>query len=158
MAHDQRQAWHRHADPSVDAAAATSAAAATRKPAGWWRQRREPRTARPELIHEYSQPVVGPDEAPHAARIYGVQRQDGTWVGWLAFTDLSSGITLRTERETTQPNRTCLEYWTSGLEPLYLEGALARARRRGGLSRSSTAWSDAAGGWAEGTTAGRPPG
>ena len=35
---------------------------------------------------------------------------------------------LRTGRETTQPDRRALEYWASGLEPLYFEGAFERAR------------------------------
>jgi hypothetical protein len=30
--------------------------------------------------------------------------------------------------ETTQPDRAALEYWASGIEPIYLDGALARAR------------------------------
>jgi hypothetical protein len=34
---------------------------------------------------------------------------------------------LRTERETTQPDKAVLEYWATGLEPIYFEGALARA-------------------------------
>jgi hypothetical protein len=37
---------------------------------------------------------------------------------------------LRTDRETSQPNRISTEYWVSGLEPIYLEGALARAQGR----------------------------
>ena len=35
----------------------------------------------------------------------------------------------RTGRETTQPNLADLEYWASGLTPVYLEGALSRAGR-----------------------------
>jgi hypothetical protein len=38
--------------------------------------------------------------------------------------------TLRTEQETSQPNRVAVEYWASGLEPIYLEGAFARAQVR----------------------------
>ena len=34
---------------------------------------------------------------------------------------------LRTGQETSQPNRDALAYWASGLEDVYLEGALARA-------------------------------
>jgi hypothetical protein len=34
---------------------------------------------------------------------------------------------VRTARETTQPNRTDLLYWASGLTAVYLEGALTRA-------------------------------
>ncbi len=42
-------------------------------------------------------------------------------------TDSSHPI-LTTDRETSQPNRKALEYWADGLEPIYLEGALARAQ------------------------------
>jgi hypothetical protein len=37
------------------------------------------------------------------------------------------GIVRRSAVETTQPNREALAYWASGLEPVYLEGALERA-------------------------------
>ncbi len=36
------------------------------------------------------------------------------------------GRVLRSARETTQPNLTDLEYWATGLTPVYLEGALER--------------------------------
>ena len=39
----------------------------------------------------------------------------------------NGGHTLRSARETTQPNRTDAEYWARGLTTIYLEGALARA-------------------------------
>ena len=59
-------------------------------------------------------------------RIEGMPRTDGTWAGRIVFAD---GATTRvTERETSQPNREALEYWASGLEAVYLEGALGRAR------------------------------
>ena len=59
-------------------------------------------------------------------RVLGQERDDGTWVGWLEFENPLRG-TLRTERETTQSNRDGLVYWATGLEPIYLEGALSRA-------------------------------
>ena len=63
--------------------------------------------------------------------IYAQERIDGTWEGWLEFhpTDERKQV-LRTEQETSQPNRTALEYWASGLEPVHLEGAFARAQGR----------------------------
>ena len=39
------------------------------------------------------------------------------------------GHGLRTERETSQPDRKALVYWASGLETTYYEGALERAIR-----------------------------
>jgi len=62
-----------------------------------------------------------------------------TWYGSAAPKDLAGlgrgGLsfsrripaTLRTDQETSQPNRGALEYWADGLEPVYLQGALARA-------------------------------
>ena len=40
----------------------------------------------------------------------------------------ASHETLSTERETSQSNCTALEYWADGFEPIYLDGALARAQ------------------------------
>jgi len=49
------------------------------------------------------------------------------WEGWVEFDPVDGGPTIRTPRETTQPNRADAEYWATGLEPVYLEGALDRA-------------------------------
>ena len=35
---------------------------------------------------------------------------------------------LQTEQETSQPNEMSVEYWATGLEPIYFEGAFERAR------------------------------
>lgn len=71
------------------------------------------------------------DETIYLARVYGRERTDGTWEGWLEFhpTNRQKPI-LRTGQETSQPNRVTLEYWALGLEPIYLDGALARAQGR----------------------------
>ena len=81
-----------------------------------------------ELLREYATTVIGPDETTYIVRSYGEERLDGTWIGWLEFhpTDLSK-LTLRTDQETSQPNRTAVEYWATGLEPVYFEGAFERA-------------------------------
>lgn len=81
------------------------------------------------LLQEYLTSVTGPDNATYSVRSYGEERSDGTWIGWLEFhpTDASKR-TLRTEQETSQPNRTTLEYWATGLEPVYFEGAFERAQ------------------------------
>jgi len=83
-----------------------------------------------ELIHAYP-PTLHDDGTAYKARIYGVERNDGTWEGWLEFhpTDGQKPI-LRTGQETSQPNRTTIEYWALGLEPVYFDGALARAKSR----------------------------
>ena len=60
--------------------------------------------------------------------VYGEPRTDGTWEGRLEFVPLSAALsTRRTGRETTQPDPAALEYWATGLEPLYLAGAFERA-------------------------------
>jgi hypothetical protein len=64
----------------------------------------------------------------YVVHVCGQQRVDGTWEGWLEFHPSGMDSTLRTGQETSQPNRTALEYWADGLEPVYLEGALARAK------------------------------
>jgi len=61
--------------------------------------------------------------------VVGEERKDGTWSGWLEFRPMMEGCaTRRTSQETSQPNRDALAYWASGLEAVYLEGALSRAR------------------------------
>ena len=88
----------------------------------------------PQLIHEYSTAIAGPARSAYIARIYGEQRPDGTWAGWIEFVPAkgsSSSVVLRTGQETSQPDRRAVEYWARGLEPIYLEGALQRTERVG---------------------------
>jgi hypothetical protein len=84
-----------------------------------------------ELIHEHSTHAKSEDGTTYLVRICAQERTDGTWEGWLEFhpTDERKQV-LRTEQETSQPNRTAIEYWALGLEPIYLDGAFARARGR----------------------------
>jgi hypothetical protein len=85
----------------------------------------------PELIHEHPAYVKVEGGTTYIVRIYAQERTDGTWEGWLEFhpTDEHKQV-LRTEQETSQPNRTAIEYWALGLEPIYLDGAFARAQGR----------------------------
>ena len=80
-----------------------------------------------ELLQEYATTVVG-DGTIYTVRSYGESRLGDTWIGWIEFhpTDATEPI-LRTDQETSQPNRTALEYWATGLEPVYFEGAFERA-------------------------------
>lgn len=82
-----------------------------------------------KLLQEYTTLVVGPDGTSYNVRSYGEDRLDGTWIGWLEFhpTDVTKPV-LETEQETSQPNQTTVEYWATGLEPVYFEGAFGRAR------------------------------
>jgi hypothetical protein len=81
-----------------------------------------------ELLQEYATAVIGPDDTTYLVLSFGEERLDGTWIGWLEFrpTDPDKP-TLRTDQETSQPNRTAVEYWATGLEPVYFEGAFQRA-------------------------------
>jgi hypothetical protein len=79
-----------------------------------------------ELIHSFATEVTDETGTVWQARAYG-HPVDNLWFGWIAFTD-PTGMTIKTGVETTQPDRDALRYWAAGVEPIYLEGALARAR------------------------------
>ncbi|HEU4835933.1 MAG TPA: hypothetical protein VFS90_16015 [Pyrinomonadaceae bacterium] len=82
-----------------------------------------------ELLQEYTTQVSGPDGTIYSVRSYGEERDDGTWIGWLEFEpDDPEEPTLTTDQETSQPNRTAVEYWATGLEAVYFEGAFERAQ------------------------------
>lgn len=81
-----------------------------------------------ELLQEYLTTVTGTDGTVYVVTSYGEERSDGTWIGWLEFKPANPDkAILRTEQETSQPNRTAVEYWATGLEPVYFEGAFGRA-------------------------------
>lgn len=80
-------------------------------------------------IAQFDALVVDTDGARYQAKACGREREDGLWEGWLEFEHVDTGSTVRTIRETTQPNLPDLNYWATGLTPVYLEGALARALR-----------------------------
>ncbi|HEU4769835.1 MAG TPA: hypothetical protein VFS77_20890 [Pyrinomonadaceae bacterium] len=81
-----------------------------------------------KLLQQYTAVVIGEDGTEYGVRSYGEERLDGTWIGWIEFhpTDLTMPV-LQTEQETSQPNQMTLEYWATGLEPVYFEGAFERA-------------------------------
>ena len=82
----------------------------------------------PQLIHKHSESVQDTLGNLYDVIIYGAPRLDGTWVGWLKFVPLNPALpSLRTDRETTQPDLAALEYWSTGLEPMYFVGAFERA-------------------------------
>ena len=84
-----------------------------------------------ELLQEYTAVVTGPDGSIYTVRSYGEERADGTWIGWLEFEpEDPEDLTLMTDQETSQPNRTAVEYWATGLEAVYFEGAFERARAK----------------------------
>ncbi len=79
-----------------------------------------------ELIQIYAEVLRGAGGEEYTAHAYGEARDDGTWEGWIEFHP-TEGAVRRTNRETTQPDRDALAYWASGIEPIYLDGAFARA-------------------------------
>jgi hypothetical protein len=85
-----------------------------------------------DALLDFNYSVAGPDGRPYRARVCGRpmnDERDERWEGWIELISADAGPTriLRTPRETVQPNRTDLEYWATGLTPVYLEGALVRA-------------------------------
>ena len=93
-----------------------------------------------ELIHEFASEIADADCHAYTARAMGRQRNGRTvWDGWLEFTPRGGrGMVRRSPVEMTRPNREALAYWASGVEPVYLEGALERAiaSRSDGRARS----------------------
>jgi hypothetical protein len=78
-------------------------------------------------IHDLATPLrVG--DLVYSARVMGRRRaEDGRWEGWIEFTLSDGTATLASGRETVQSTLQALRYWATGLEPTYLDGALARA-------------------------------
>jgi hypothetical protein len=81
-----------------------------------------------EVVVKFDESIQGPDGAGYFAQAFAEERADGLWEGWLEFLPVDeTRETIASARETTQPNRTNLEYWAQGLTRVYLEGALQRA-------------------------------
>ena len=81
-----------------------------------------------QTLIRFDTPVIAPEGGRFGAHVCGREREGGQWEAWIEFTNLTTGETLRTQRETTQPNLADAAYWASGLTPVYLEGALERVR------------------------------
>ena len=81
-----------------------------------------------EVLVSFDQPVR--DElGEYHARAVGRLADDGMWEGWIEFTAIDGSTeVLLTGAESRQPEREHLVYWATGLTPVFLEGALQRAR------------------------------
>jgi hypothetical protein len=79
-----------------------------------------------ETVAQFDATVTDRYGRLYAAKACGRERDDHLWEGWIEFENRSTGEILRSYRETTQPNLTDLKYWSTGLTPVYLEGALDR--------------------------------
>ncbi len=84
----------------------------------------------PEEILEFENTVEDESGLSHRAVVLAEERDDGRWIGRIRFIPADGTAPIETERETTQPKRSFVVYWAGGLTYFYLEGALARARRR----------------------------
>ena len=81
-----------------------------------------------EILVKFDEPIAASGGKAYFAQAVGKEVEGGLWHGWLEFQAVSDELdALPSGRETTQPNRTNLEYWAQGLTKIYLEGALARA-------------------------------
>ena len=89
-----------------------------------------------EVLLRFARPIRDRGAA-YRAQACGAPMSDGRWIAWIEFLPLDGWRSLRSPRETTQPNRRDAEYWATGLTPVYLEGALRRAQDRApALNRS----------------------
>ena len=80
-----------------------------------------------DVILDYEPTVSASDGSVWSARACA-RSHAGHWEGWIEFRPIAPGLSpVRTERETTQPDRNAVAYWAGGITPTYLEGALARA-------------------------------
>lgn len=85
-----------------------------------------------EVLLRYTTPITGSDGRAYDVAARGRPMDESRWEGWLEFVSAGGTATHVSARETTQPNRTDLVYWATGLTPVYLEGALERAMSRAG--------------------------
>ena len=79
-----------------------------------------------ETLALFDTPVIDRYGRLYSAKACGRMRDDRLWEGWIEFQNEATGATVRSFRETTQPNLTDLKYWATGLTPVFLEGALDR--------------------------------
>ena len=81
-----------------------------------------------EVLASYDAPVAD-RLGSYRARVVGRAAEDGMWEGWFEFLPADGdGEVLVGAVESRQPNRRDLAYWASGLTPVFVEGALHRAR------------------------------
>jgi hypothetical protein len=73
-----------------------------------------------DVVHEFTKPIQ-----QYKVRAFA-EKRGNVWIGWLEFK--GAGKTLKTGEETSQPNKEAVAYWATGLEQVFLEGALKRAK------------------------------
>ncbi len=82
-----------------------------------------------EIIVPFALPVQSTTGARYIVRVIGHERADGIWEGVIEFQH--EGSRLVTGVETMQSNAGEIEFWATGLKPVYVDEALRRARRPG---------------------------
>jgi hypothetical protein len=100
-----------------------------------------------QVLAQYTDILTDADAISYRAHACGAPMPDGKWQGWLEFLPLDGSTPIRSGRETTQPNRTDVEYWATGLTTVYLQGALQRALHplvRTTVTRDAPAYSEPA--------------
>lgn len=79
------------------------------------------------LLQQFESPIVR-DAQTYTAWLYGRQRADEMWEGWIVFERASDRARFSTPVETTQSNAQAIVYWATGLGDAYFDGALHRAQ------------------------------
>lgn len=81
-----------------------------------------------EVLVTFDDPVVD-GTGEYQARAIGRLAEDGMWEGWLEFIPIDGRTDVVVGGvESRQPEHEHLAYWATGLTPVFLEGALHRAR------------------------------
>src|SRR5215211_3675141 len=81
-----------------------------------------------EVFVSFDTPISD-EVGTYHARVIGRRADDRMWEGWLEFVPVDGGTeVLVGPVESRQPERHDLAYWATGLTPVFLEGALQRAR------------------------------
>src|SRR6266581_8734820 len=91
---------------------------------------RREKAMEPLLLQTFDTPFIDSSSETYDVQAYAQSRPEDTWQGRLIFTRRGDGKSLATGVETTQPSMEAVQYWATGLEPTYFEGAFDRASVR----------------------------
>src|SRR5262245_5817803 len=79
-----------------------------------------------EVFVQFPEPLQASGGKLYTAQVCGRPAPDGGWEGWIELVPDDGSPALRSQRETWQPDRDALLYWSTGLTRVYLEGSLER--------------------------------
>ena len=79
------------------------------------------------MLREFPTLVGGVNDEAYVGQVWAREMNDARWEAWMVFVPVAAGQPRRTDRDTIQTNRAGVEYWSSGLTPIYLEGAFSRS-------------------------------